>query len=65
MYKLNGVVKEGFYARHNSPTTSIWKGRYKGEEVALKDIRVSHDNSNKAKSVSTSFDTGKRCLPLI
>ena len=65
MYKLNGVVKEGLYARHNSQTTEIWKGRYKGEEVALKVIRVSHDNSNKAKSVSISFDKGEECLSLI
>lgn len=43
----------------------IWKGRYKGEEVALKVLRVSRDNPHvmKAKSVSISRDTVERFVP--
>jgi hypothetical protein len=43
----------------------IWKGKYKGEEVALKVLRVSRDNPDvmKAKSVSVSHVTVERFVP--
>ncbi|KAF9651086.1 kinase-like protein [Thelephora ganbajun] len=42
-YKLVGVVKEGDCAQHNSRVAEIWKGRYDGEVVALKVLRVPRD----------------------
>jgi len=41
-YKLEGVIKEGEFPQHRHPTgvIEIWKGRYNGEVVALKVLRV-------------------------
>lgn len=52
-YKLEGVEKEGDCAYSRSDVTEIWKGRYRGEFVALKILRVSQDNPEipRAKSV--------------
>jgi hypothetical protein len=52
------VEKEGKVAQHNSKVTEIWKGRYKGEVVALKVIRVPQDDPyiQRTKSVSGSCD---------
>lgn len=43
-YKLEGVEKEGDCPRYQSNVTEIWKGRYRGQSVALKILRVSQDN---------------------
>ena len=52
-YQLEGVVKEGKYAKHTSNTTEIWKGKYKGKEVALKILRV-HRDDPQAQAVELS-----------
>lgn len=58
-YKLEGVVKEGTCAQRISRVTEIWKGRYQGEEVALKIIRVSKaqddPEAQRSKSVCNSL----------
>ena len=58
-YKLEGVEKRGLRAQHVSPTTKIWKGRYRGKEVALKVLRVRPDNPlpQTVKSVSASHSS--------
>jgi len=57
-YRLEGVKKEGEYAQHISKATEVWKGRYKGEVVALKILRLPRDDPyiQRAKSVSGSCD---------
>ena len=59
-YKLEGVEKEGDHPQNISKakTTEIWKGRYKGGEVALKVLKVPRDDPQiqRAKSVSGSCD---------
>jgi len=59
-YKLEGVEKEGEYAQYISKfkPTETWKGRYKGEVVALKVLRVSRDHPSiqRTESVSGSRD---------
>lgn len=59
-YKLEGVVKEGTCAQRISQVTEIWKGRYNGEVVALKVLRVPRDDPHvqRTKSVSTSRRSG-------
>ncbi|KAF9785750.1 hypothetical protein BJ322DRAFT_737526 [Thelephora terrestris] len=43
-YKLEHVIKEGSKPQSISRVTEIWKGGHKGEEVAVKILRVSLDN---------------------
>ena len=47
-------MKDGDYPKHHSTVTEIWKGKYQGEEVALKVLRVDRDEANihRMKSVS-------------
>ena len=49
-------MKEGSLAQHNSPVIEIWKGRYKGEEVALKVLRVDRGRADipRIRGVSVS-----------
>jgi len=55
-YILEGAEREGECAQHKSKTADIWKGRYKGEVVALKILRVPQDGpyAQKTESVSRS-----------
>ena len=59
-YKLGGVVKEGYSAQQISRVIEIWKGRYDGDVVALKVLRVPRDDPHiqRTKSVSTSRRSG-------
>ena len=50
-------MKEGDYAQDNTPVTETWKGRYKGNEVALKVFRVDRSETGlleRMKKVSIS-----------
>jgi len=64
-YKLDGVEKEGECAQHNSKT-QIWKGRYKGDVVALKILRLPQEDPSiqRIESVSKSRDL-RRLLPVV
>ena len=55
-YQLEGVTKEGDHPQSTFQDTKIWKGRYNGEVVVLKILRVPRvdSRSGKTKSVSTS-----------
>jgi len=61
-YKLEDVVREGGHSQRISQETEIWKGRYKGEVVALRVPRVPHEGFDilELKSVSMQGDPWQR-----
>jgi len=60
LYKLEGVVKEGDIPKYRHPTgaTEIWKGKYKGDVVALKVLRVPKDDPQMQGIKSVSMSRG-------
>ena len=53
--KLEGVVREEDRSQSFSPTVEIWKGRYKGEVVALKVLKLSRHNPQRYKFETVSL----------
>lgn len=62
-YKLESAVKDGDRAQRISKVTEIWKGRYNGEVVALKVLRVPQDDSHLKSIRSVSMSCGRREVP--
>jgi len=64
-YTLEDVTKEGDHPQYVSNVAEIWKGRYKDKVVALKILKVSHQDPQILgfKRVSTPDDPPRRAAP--
>jgi len=54
-YRVEGVVREGGYSQPISQVIEIWKGRYRGEVVALKVLKVSRQDPHVLAFTSVSI----------